>query len=192
MRPVSLLLARWWWPTRFCWLLCGTSPLVGSSLVRASVQVQRLIRNFLWSGGDGEAARAKVAWSMITFSTARGGLGVIDPACQSRALLGKLVVRGLLPGSEPWKELLLHKLRHCAPRTGGPWQPEIRWLFAEMRRVGYSRHFEHRFACSLLRTWELLWPALVQIEPSSAEEILRQPLVWSPLVRTIQGHMVGS
>ena len=177
----QVLLATMWYITS-CWIF-------SSSCIS---QVQRLIRNFLWSGGDGSAARAKVAWSVITLPTARGGLGVIDPACQSRALLGKLVVRGLLPGSEPWKELLLHRLRQCTPRTGGPWQPEIRWLFAEMRRVGLTRRSEDRFACSLLRTWELLRPALEQVPPSSTEEILRQPLVWNPLVRTVRGHLVGS
>ena len=90
------------------------------------------------------------------------------------------------------EELLLHRLRQCTPRSGGPWQPEIRWLFAKMRRVGLTRRFEDRFACSLLRTWELLRPALVQAQPSSIEEVLRQPLVWSPLVRTARGHLVGS
>ena len=120
--------------------------------------------------------------------TAQGGLGVIDPACQSRVLLGKLVVCDLLLGLEPWKELLLHRLRQCTPRSGGPWQPEIRWLFAEMRRVGLTRRFEDWFAYSLRRMWELLRPALVQVQPSSIEEILRLPPVWSPLVRTARGH----
>ena len=113
----------------------------------------------------------------------------MDPACQSRALLGKFVVRCLLPGAEPWKELLLHRLGRCTPKMGGPWQPEVRWLFAEMRREGLSRRTEDRFACSLLRTWEMLRP---QLEPGSTEEFLRQPLVWNPLVCTLRGHMVGS
>ena len=38
----------------------------------------------------------------------------------------------------------------------------------------------------------MLRPALVQSEPASTEEFLRQPLVWNPLVRTSRGHMVGS
>ncbi|KAI5078103.1 hypothetical protein GOP47_0007927 [Adiantum capillus-veneris] len=82
-------------------------------------QVQRLIRTFLWSGRDRGPARAKVAWPVITLPTAQGGLGIVDPACQSRALLGKLVVRGLLPGTEPWKELLLQRMGRCTP--AGRW-----------------------------------------------------------------------
>ena len=159
----QVLLATMWYITS-CWIFSRS----------CISQVQRLIRNFLWSGGDGSPTRAKVAWSVITLPTSRGGLGLIDPACQSRALLGKFVVRSLLPGSEPWKELLLHRLGRCTPRMGGPWQPEVRWLFVEMRRTGFSRRTEDQFACSLLRTWEMLRPALAQSDPDSTEGFLRQ------------------
>ena len=86
-----------------------------------------------------------MAWPVITLPTALGGLGIVDPACQSRALLGKLIVRGLLPGVESWKEFLVHRLSRCTPVAGGPWQTEIRWIFTEMHRVGYSRRIEDRF-----------------------------------------------
>ena len=100
----QVLLATMWYITS-CWIFSGS----------CISQVQRLIRNFLWSGRDGGPARAKVSWSVITLPTSQGGLGIVDPACQSRALLGKLVVRGLLPGAEPWKELLIHRLGRCTP-----------------------------------------------------------------------------
>ena len=86
----QVLLAKMWYITS-CWIF-------SSSCIS---QVQRLIRNFLWSGRDGSPARAKVAWSAIVLPIEQGGLGIVDPACQSRALLGKFVVRGLLPGPEP-------------------------------------------------------------------------------------------
>ena len=177
----QVLLATMWYITS-CWIF-------SRSCIN---QVQRLIRNFLWSGGDGRPARAKVAWSVITLPPSHGGLGIIDPICQSRALLGKFVVRCLLPGSEPWKLLLLSRLGQRVPAAGGPWQPEIRWIFTELRRVGLSRQVEARFACSILRSWELLRPALTQSSPTTADELYRQPLVWNPLVRTRRGHMVGS
>ena len=69
-------------------------------------QVQRLIRNFLWSGNEGGPARAKVAWSKIILPRHKGGLGIIDPWDQSRALLGKFVIRSLLPNVGPWASLL--------------------------------------------------------------------------------------
>ena len=162
----QVLLATMWYITS-CWVFA-------SSCIS---QVQRLIRNFVWLGSDGSPARAKVAWSVITLPTALGGLGLVDPASQSRALLGKFMVRGMLPGGEPWKELLLTRLGACRPRAGGPWQDEVRWIFTEMRHSGFSRRMEDRFACSLLRTWELFRPALVQRAPICPEEVLRQPLV---------------
>ena len=55
--------------------------------------------------------------------------------------------------------LLLQRIQQCSPATGGPWQPEIIWIFTEMRRVGLSRKPEDCFACCLLRTWEHLRPA---------------------------------
>ena len=95
----QVLLATMWYVTS-CWIF-------SSSCIS---QIQRLIRNFLWSGKNGDATRAKIAWPVITLPTSHGGLGIVDPACQSRALIGKFVVRNLLPSVEPWKEFLRHRL----------------------------------------------------------------------------------
>ena len=105
----QVLLATMWYVTS-CWIF-------SSSCIS---QVQRLIRNFLWSVKNRDATRAKVAWPVITLPTSHGGLGIVDPACQSRALIDKFVVLSLLPGAELWKMLLLHRLRECTPATGGP------------------------------------------------------------------------
>ena len=77
----QVLLATMWYITS-CWIF-------SSSCIS---QLQRLILNFLWSGRKGQSARARVAWSVITLPLAQEGLGLIDPAEQSRAFLGKLVV----------------------------------------------------------------------------------------------------
>ena len=37
---------------------------------------------------------------MIILPIAQGGLGIIDPEMQRRALLTKFIVRGLFPGNE--------------------------------------------------------------------------------------------
>ncbi len=52
----------------------------------------------------------KVRWDTLVLPTTKGGLGIIDPKTQSEALLAKLLVRGLAPGGEPWKELLRNKI----------------------------------------------------------------------------------
>jgi hypothetical protein len=76
---------------------------------RMCSQVHRVMRNFIWSG-KATNARAKVKWETLVLPTSQGGLGIIDPKTQSEALLAKLLVRGLAPGGEPWKELLRHKV----------------------------------------------------------------------------------
>ena len=92
------------------------------------------MRNFLWSGRDGSPAQAKVAWPVIVLPIEQGGLGIVDPAYQSIALLGKFVVRGLLPSAKPWKEFLLQRLRMCTPVAGGE-----RERHGSQRSYGYSQ-----------------------------------------------------
>jgi hypothetical protein len=70
--------------------------------------IRGVVRNFIWSG-KANNARAKVKWETLILPISHGGLGIIDPKTQSEALLVKLLIRGLEPGGEPWKELLRHK-----------------------------------------------------------------------------------
>ena len=82
-------------------------------------QVRRLIHNFLWSGQDGTTdTRARVRWETIIQPIAEGGLGLIDPEMQCRALLTKLIVRGLFPGNETWKLLFCSVLHTVTPQLG--------------------------------------------------------------------------
>ena len=57
---------------------------------------------------------------MITLPITRDGLGLVDLACQSGVLLGKLVVRSFLPGSKLWKELLIYRVRRRVPKNQRP------------------------------------------------------------------------
>ncbi|MCO5572141.1 hypothetical protein L7F22_025892 [Adiantum nelumboides] len=113
-------------------------------------------------GRDTQSAQAKVSWQVITLPCSQGGVRIIDPS----SLAGQLIIRGLLPGVEPWQELLLHKIHARVPRIGGPWSPSTRWIFSEMHRVGLSRRWEDRFALSLLQAWEQLRSGLEQQEPT--------------------------
>ena len=81
------------------------------------MKVQSLIRNFLWGGKNGPRAVAKVAWDVLIRPKSQGGMALIDPLIQSRALLRKFVVRGLLLGTEAWKGMLLNKLIQLSPKT---------------------------------------------------------------------------
>ena len=58
-------------------------------------KIKAMVRGFLWSGRDHEIASAKVAWSCLIKAKSQGELGRVDPVHQSKALLGKLLVRSL-------------------------------------------------------------------------------------------------
>ena len=85
---------------------------------------------------------AKVAWSVITLPKVKGGLGIVDPVDQCRALLSKLIVRGFLPGTEIWKTLLRDRIAQCAPVVGQPWKKEVRWIFNKERKIHCRRKWE--------------------------------------------------
>jgi hypothetical protein len=70
--------------------------------------IRGVVRNFIW-GGKVSNTWAKVKWDSFTLPLSSSGLGIIDPKAQSEALLAKLLVRGLAPGGEPWKEILRHR-----------------------------------------------------------------------------------
>ncbi len=88
--------------------------------------IRRVVRNFIWEG-KATNVRAKVKWDILTLSTLDGGLRIINPKVQSEALLAKLLVRGLAPRGEPWKELLRHRVDQTRlhVHNGGPQVPDI-------------------------------------------------------------------
>jgi hypothetical protein len=90
----QVLLASMWYLAT-CW---NPNP-------RMVTQIRGVIRNFIWGGKDAPA-HAKVKWETLILPAAQGGLGIIDPKAQLEALLAKLMVRGLAPGGEPWKEII--------------------------------------------------------------------------------------
>ena len=138
-----VLLASMWYVTS-CWIFV----------------IQRLIPNYLRSGGEDGLSCPKIAWSTLTQSKDRGGLGLIDPEVQSKALLVKLMVRGHLPRNEYWKGLLNNRILHCTS-SGGPWRRDCRWSFlAEVNFVS-SKRWEDRFFNSLGRAWQQIKASLV-------------------------------
>ena len=155
-------------------------------------QIRRLVRNFIWAGEDRCHIRAKVAWSTLIAPKIHGGLGIIDPMDQCMALLTKFIVRGLLPGNAPWKQLLKQRLYRCAPPMGGLWSDSIRWIFIPDKRYVMTRHWEDKFFNGILRAWEHVHQGLGYDAPTCEEEYLRQHLVWNPNMRLPSGHMLGS
>ncbi|MCO5591071.1 hypothetical protein L7F22_045048 [Adiantum nelumboides] len=177
----QVLLARVWFTTS-CWTLYS----------RALSRLRCLVRNFLWGGSDGTRdTRPQVSWRTVILPRQEGGLGIIDPEMQSAALLSKLIVRGLYPGEEPWKQFMLHGLSRCVPSSGcmdaaGPWRPSIRYIFTTQSRLS-TQHLSP-FMYSIFRVWLTTCRGLIWHAPSCQEEIERQPLVWNDYVKDEHGR----
>jgi hypothetical protein len=92
---------------------------------RMCSQVCGVVKDFIWCGKVANA-RAKVKWETLVLPISQGGLGIIDPKTQSKALLAKLFVRCRNPN-----------LVKC----GGEAQHLEKWGFAVLRD---SRMFRAR------------------------------------------------
>ena len=94
-----------------------------------------------------------MAWPILTTPKSRGGLGLIDPLSQSKALLAKFVVRGLQPGNDCWKMLLRLHFAYFRPRKGVKWAPQTGWILNMDLKPSFSRQLEDRFSASMWKVW---------------------------------------
>jgi hypothetical protein len=125
----------------------------------------------------------------LTLPTSQGGLGIIDPKTQSEALLAKLLIRGLAPGGEPWKELLRHKANQVKlPIHGlGPNTQDINWMFAATK---LKRPLTSLWK-SILHSWLSVRTGLCKLELTNSAEMLRQPIFRNPLITNQEGRPLG-
>jgi hypothetical protein len=65
--------------------------------------------------------RARVAWDTAIIPTVMRGIKIFDPYAQTRALLAKMITRALVPGPEPWKMFIRHKISKLELRQDGDW-----------------------------------------------------------------------
>ncbi|MCO5597441.1 hypothetical protein L7F22_051519 [Adiantum nelumboides] len=128
----QVLLATAWFTTS-CWTLYP----------QALSRLRRLVRNFLWGGSDGTRdTRTRVSWRTVILARQEGSLGIIDPEMQSAALLSKLIVRGLYPDEEPWKQFVIHGLSRCVPSSGSLELLNaivLVWIFTPTSQLGMSK-----------------------------------------------------
>jgi hypothetical protein len=128
------------------------------------------VRNNIW-GGKATSAREKVKWDTLALLTTKGGLGIIDPQTQSEALLAKLLVKGLAPGDEPWKDLLRHKVDRVrlSVHSLGPCNQDIHWLFiAPKLKKPLASLWK-----SILGAWLTVRPGLSKSKPTNIAKLLK-------------------
>ena len=178
---VNHILLATMWHSVACWMLD-----------KACIKnIKAMVRGFLWSGRDNEMASAKVAWGCLVKTKNEGGLGLVDPVQQSKALLGKLLVRSLQPGPELWKVLLRNRVDLWCPKNGGPWQANTWWLFSPALKLKEPASMEDRVVRAIMKAWSSLREGLVLMQPKTLDEQLRQPLFWNPRIRSEDGKMLG-
>ncbi|MCO5574788.1 hypothetical protein L7F22_028580 [Adiantum nelumboides] len=180
----QVLLATAWFTTS-CWTLYP----------QALSRLRRLVRNLLWGGSDGTRdTRPCVCWRTVILPRQERDLGIIDPEMQSAVLLSKLIVCGLYPEEEPWKQFMLHGLSRCVSSSGcmdaaGPWRPWIGYIFTTQSTLR-TQHLSP-FMYSIFRVWLTMRRGLIRQASSYQEEIERQPLVWNDYVRDEHGRQLG-
>ena len=79
-----------------------------------------------------------------------GGLGLVDPESQCKALLSKFVCRAMLPMQGVWRPVMMHRLSTMCPKIGGMWQPSLRWAFIQNFHLFKTTLLEYRFFNGIL------------------------------------------
>lgn len=73
--------------------------------------LQQTMHCFMWGKSWDSGHRcSEVAWHKVVQAKLEGGLGVVDPALEAKALQAQWLLRSLTPGDEPWKGLVRYKL----------------------------------------------------------------------------------
>jgi len=103
--------------------------------------------------------------------------------------LAKLLVRGLAPGGEPWKELLRHRANQIKlPVHGmGPTTQDINWMFVatKLKRPPTS------LWKSILHSWMSVRFGLRKSELTNSAKTLRQLVFGNPFITNQDGKPLG-
>ncbi len=128
-------------------------------------------------------------WDTLVFPTTQGGLRVTDPKSQSEVLLAKLLVRGLAPGGEPWKELVQHKAdqTRLSVHGKGPTIPDLNLFLATPK----LKRLECSMWKSIVGAWLNVRSGLTKSDSTTSAEILRQPIFGNPSILSSRGTPLG-
>jgi hypothetical protein len=166
------------------WYFASCTDYTGKALRIAKATV----RNYIWSGKKESNARAKVRWDTVVLPIVRGGIKVLDPQWQSSALLIKLLIRGLSVGYEPWKALVRFRVAQTKQARRGSWPPHSNWIMNARHLVNQGSSMWQ----GVLKAWSTMQPGLEQQDPTSWDEITRQPLFGNRFLTDERGIQWGT
>ncbi|XP_073024393.1 uncharacterized protein [Primulina eburnea] len=144
------------WPITYLGLPLGVLSALPSyfmSLFRVPRQVEKLMekvmRDFLWDGADGDKHCHVVGWEYVTRPKDRGGLGLGNICLRNRALLGKWWWRGSVERDPLWKKVItsiyglqdngwdVGLARNATSRS--PWKTGIKRTWAAKKQQGLDK-----------------------------------------------------
>jgi len=99
------------------------------------------------------------------------------------------MVRGLVPGDEPWKELIRHNAdqTRLPVHSKGPTNPDLNWLLAAPK----LKRLQASMWKSIVGAWLNVRSGLTKSDPSTGEEILRQPIFGDLSILNASGDPLG-
>ena len=166
------------------WYFASCTDYTGKTLKIAKATV----RNYIWSGKKESCARAKVRWDTVVLPIVRGGVKILDPQWQASALLIKLLIRGLSVGYEPWKSLVRFRVAQTQQARRGKWPSHANWIMNARTLVKQGSAMWQ----GVMKAWHTIQPGLEQQDPSTWDEIIRQPLFGNRLLTNTQGIQWGT
>ena len=166
------------------WYLASCTDYSGKALKLAKATV----RNYIWSGKQESCARAKVKWDTAVLPIVRGGIKILDPQWQSSALLIKLLTRGLSVGYEPWKTLVRFRVTQTRQSRRGRWPAHSNWIMNSRQLVKQGSTMWQ----GVLKAWHTIQAGLEQQDPTTWDEITRQPIFGNRLLTNEQGVQWGT
>lgn len=153
----------------------------GSTVVLRKIRAS--LRNYLWAGTE-EASRARVRWEDVYAAKKFGGLGIIDPEEALIGLMGKWVVKALVPDNTPLHLLLRHRLAGVRPPGTGNWPRTLQWLLL----TKFSAPQGSRVWNRLIQSWRALSPLIDATPPTNFKEIQNTNIWWTT---QFLGHNFG-
>lgn len=106
---------------------------------------------------------------MTVLPIVRGGVKILDPEWQTLALLGKLLIRGMSVGYEPWKTLVRHKVAQTKQSRRGHWPTHANWIMNSAHMVKQISTMRQ----GVMKAWSMIQSGLEQQYPMSWSEIAR-------------------
>lgn len=166
------------------WYFASCTDYSGKALKIAKATV----RNYIWSGKQESNARAKVRWDTVILPIVRGGVKVLDPQWQAATLLIKLLIRGLSVGYEPWKSLVRYRVAQTQQTRRGKWPPHSNWIMNNRNLVKQGSSLWQ----GVLKAWHTMQGGLEQQDPTTWDEVIRQPLYGNRFLTNEQGLQWGT